>query len=89
MGNVLETERLLWYAKNSILANRQQKPSKANCADSYYVTSFFFGMLFLGGFANLHKISDIHTILYATRFRFFYPDWFGLFVFIKINCNFA
>jgi len=46
MGNDLETERLLFYAGNSILATRQQKPTEANRTDSYQVTLLYFWMLF-------------------------------------------
>jgi hypothetical protein len=47
MGNGLETERLLFYAENGILANRQQKPTEDKSADFYWITLFFSGMLFL------------------------------------------
>jgi len=46
MGNVLETERLLFDAKNSVYANRQRKPLKANYSDYYRITLLYFGMLF-------------------------------------------
>jgi hypothetical protein len=47
MGNDLETERLLRYAENGILAIRQQKPTEDKIADSYWITRFLFLMLFL------------------------------------------
>jgi hypothetical protein len=46
MGNDLETERLLFYAENGILANRQRKPTEDKSADFYWITLFCFGVLF-------------------------------------------
>jgi hypothetical protein len=47
MGNGLETERLLFYAGNGILANRQRKPTEDKSADFYWITLFCFWVLFL------------------------------------------
>jgi hypothetical protein len=47
MGNDLETERLLFYVGNGILANRQRKTTEDKSADFYWITVFFFGVLFL------------------------------------------
>jgi len=46
MGNDLETEHLPKTALNDILDTRQQKPTKDNRADFYWITLFFFWMLF-------------------------------------------
>jgi hypothetical protein len=56
MGNDLETERLLFYAGNGILAIRQRKPIEDKSADFYWITLFFFEVLFWGGFAKVRKI---------------------------------
>ena len=42
MGNVLETERFPKTALNGVLATRQQKPTKDNRADFYWITLLFF-----------------------------------------------
>jgi hypothetical protein len=46
MGNDLETERLLFYARNGFLANRQRKPTEDKSADFYWITLFFSDVLF-------------------------------------------
>jgi hypothetical protein len=46
MDNVLETERLLFYAGIGILANRQLKPTEDKSADFYRITLSYFWVLF-------------------------------------------
>jgi hypothetical protein len=64
MGNDLETEHLLFYAENGILANRQRKPTEDKAADFYWITLFFFGVLFLRWVCKCTKIIWIYRRKY-------------------------